>query len=215
MVELIGNLPKEKMQVFSGYTAKRIEPVLGITPEPFDPVEVVPSLRVTLLLADDHMVALEAQRTVGVPVVGVEQTARLGVRVHQGDEVLFRPGRDRENPDLPVALQDPQDDDLACRSPTALPRLDPAKHGLVVLDHSVERLSEVFLIRAARSHQTIEPLDRPNAGRPSEPLPVYRHAQNEQLQQATLRRPGQATRVPCGRPSVPTSTFFELVPAVG
>jgi len=215
MVETIANLPHEKMEMFSRHAAERIEPILGVAPEPFDPVEVIPSSRTTLLLADDHMVSLKAQRTIGMPVVGVVQTARLGVRSHQGDELLPFPSRNREDLDLPVALQDPQDEDLAGSAPTALAPPDPAKHGLVALDRSLEGVPQFFLARATRAHQTIESLDRSNAGRRPEPLPIHRHAQDEQLQQATLRRCRKSTAVPGGRPGVPTPAFPAFEPAIG
>ena len=54
MVESIANLPQEKMEMFSRDAADRIEPVFRIAPEPFDPIEVIPSFRVHLLLADAH-----------------------------------------------------------------------------------------------------------------------------------------------------------------
>src|SRR3989304_7875118 len=38
MVEPIANLPREKMKVFAGHSAERIEPILRIVPEALDPV---------------------------------------------------------------------------------------------------------------------------------------------------------------------------------
>ena len=214
MVEPIANLPHEKMEMFSGHAAERIEPILGVDPEPFEPIEVILSFRTTLLLADDHMVSLKAQRTIGMPVVGVVQTARLGVRSRQGDELLPFPGRNREDLDLTVALQDPQHEDFAGSTSAAIAPPDPAKHGLVALDRPFEGLRQFLLTRATRAHQAIEPLDRSNAGRRPEPLPIHRHAQDEQLQQATLRRCRKSTGVPGGRPCVPTPAIPAFKPAV-
>jgi hypothetical protein len=62
MVEPIANLSQEKMKMFAGHSAERIEPVFGIVPEALDPVEVVSSFGPTSLLADHHMIPLDAQR---------------------------------------------------------------------------------------------------------------------------------------------------------
>src|SRR4030067_2113189 len=88
MVETITNLPQEKMEMFAGHSVERIEPVLGITPEPFDPVDVIPSLRSSSFLSDHHMVSLDAQRTIRMPVVRVVQAARLGVGTNQTDDLI-------------------------------------------------------------------------------------------------------------------------------
>jgi hypothetical protein len=58
-------------------------------------------------------------------------------------------------------------------------------------------------------------LDRSNAGRGPESLPIHRHTQNKQFQQATLRRFRQATGVPSGRPRIPTTALLAFEPAVG
>lgn len=75
MIEPIAKLPQTKRQVFSGYSAELIEPILRITPEALDPVKVVPSFGSTFLLADHHIIPLDAQRTVRVPVISVVRTA--------------------------------------------------------------------------------------------------------------------------------------------
>jgi hypothetical protein len=61
MIETIANLPQETMKVFAGHAAERIEPILGITPESIDPVEMVSSSGPTLLLEDYHMIPLDVQ----------------------------------------------------------------------------------------------------------------------------------------------------------
>src|SRR3972149_5924805 len=109
MVETITNLPQEKMEMFSGHSTKRIEPILGIAPEPFDPVDVVSSLRSSSFLADHHMIPLNTQRTIRMPVVSVVQATRVGVGTNQSDD-LIPTCRNIKDPHLAVALQDPQHD---------------------------------------------------------------------------------------------------------
>lgn len=45
MVEAVANFPQIKMEVFVGYATVRIQPVLGIVPEAFDPVDMIPADR--------------------------------------------------------------------------------------------------------------------------------------------------------------------------
>jgi len=77
MIKAEANLPQKKMKVFSGYSAERIQPVFGIAPEAFDPVDVISTFRSASLLPNHHVVSLDAQRTVCLPVVGVVETAGL------------------------------------------------------------------------------------------------------------------------------------------
>ena len=214
MVETIANLPQEKMKVFAGHAAERIEPVLGIAPEPLDPVEMVPSFGPTFLLADHHMIPLDAQRTVRMPVIGIVQTARLGMGANQSGD-LIPPTRNRKHAHLAVALQDPQHDDFAGRSPTPLPPPDPANRGLVALDHAAEGFAKFFDIRAASAGQSIETLDRGSARRSPESLPVDRNSQDEHLQQPTLRGFRQMDRRPCGLPRIPPTAGLALEPSIG
>src|SRR4030065_965248 len=143
MVEQITILPQEKMEMFSGHSTERIEPVLGITPEPFDPVDVIPSLRSSSFLSDHHMVSLDAQRTIRMPVVRVVQAARLGVGTNQSDDFITT-RRNVKNLHLAVALPDPQHDNLASSSPTTLPPPSPANRGLVALDGSFKGFAQLF-----------------------------------------------------------------------
>ncbi len=215
MVETIANLPQEKMKMFTGYSAKRIEPVFGITPEPFDPVDVVSSLRSSSLFSNHHMIPLDAQRTIRTPVIGVVETARPGVRTNQADDPISFPGGNGKHLHLTIALQDPQHDDLAGSSPTPLAPPSPANRGLVALDGSLERLAQFLDMGATGSVQSIETFDRGSARRSPESLPVDRDSQNEQFQQATLGSFRQANRGPCDLPRIPSAAGLALESSVG
>src|SRR4030065_2232983 len=88
MIEPITNLPQEKVKMLSGHSTERIEPILRIAPEAFDPVDVVSSLRSSSFLSDHHMISLDTQRTIRMPVVRVVQAARLGVGTNQSDDFI-------------------------------------------------------------------------------------------------------------------------------
>lgn len=214
MVETITNLPQKKMKMFSGHSAERIEPVFGIAPEPFDPVDVVASLRSSSFFSNHHMVPLDAQRAIRMPIVRVVQAPRLGVGTNQSEDPI--PSiRDIKHSYLAVALQDPQHDDFACSSPTALAPPNPANRGLVALDGSLEGFAQLFDIRAAGTRQTIETFDRGSAGRCPESLPVHRDTQNEKFEQSSLGGLCQSDRRPGCRPRVASPAFFALEPPVG
>ena len=207
MVETITNLPQEKMKMFSGHSTERIEPILGIAPEPFDPIDVVSSLRSSSFLSDHHMVSLDTQRTIRMPVVSVVQATRLGVGTNQSDD-LIPTCRNVKDLHLAIALQDPQHDNLAGSSPTTLPPPSPANRGLVALDGSFKGFAQLFDIRAASPRQTIKTLDRRSAGRCPESLPIHRNTQNEKFQQPTLRCFRQSDRRPGRRPRIALPTGF-------
>gem|GEM_PF-3434925 len=215
MIETIANLPQEKMQVFAGHSTERIEPVFGITPEPFDPVDVVSSLRSSSFFSNHHMIPLDTQRTIRMPVIGVVQTARPGMRTNQADDPIPFPCGYGKHLHLTVALQDPQHDDLAGGSPPPLAPPGPANRGFVALDGSLEWFAQFLDMRAACSDQPIETLDRGSARRSPESLPVNRDSKNEQFQQPTLRCFRQADRRPCSLPRIPSTTGFALEPSVG
>ena len=77
MIEPEANLPQKKMKMFPGYSAERIQPVFRIAPEAFNPVDVISTFRSSSLLPNHHVVSLDTQRTVGLPVVGVERLPGL------------------------------------------------------------------------------------------------------------------------------------------
>jgi len=126
MIETEANLPEKKMKVFPGHSAERIEPVFGIAPEAFDPVDVNSTFRSASLLPDHDVVSLDAQRTVGLPVIGVVETSGPCVRTDQPDHSLAFSCGNHEHLHLAVALQDPQYDDFAGGTPTSFAVPSPA-----------------------------------------------------------------------------------------
>lgn len=214
MVETITNLPQEKMEMFSGHSAERIEPVFGIAPEAFDPVDVVPSLGSSSFLSDHHMISLDAQRTIRMPIVRVVQTARLGVRSNQAKD-LIPSTRNIEHSHLAVALQDPQHNHFARSSPTALSPPNPANRGLVALDRSTKGGAKFLDICAAGARQTIKTFDSGSAGRRPESLSVHRNSQDEKFQQSSLGGLRQPNRSPYRSPCISMPAMLALEPPVG
>ena len=215
MIETEANLPQKKMKMFSGHSAERIEPVFSIAPEAFDPVDVISTFRSASLLPDHHVVSLDAQRTVCLPVIGVVETTGFGMRTDQPDHSLPFSCGNREHLHLAVALQDPQYDDFAGGSPTSFAVPSPANRGLVALNGSFERLSQFLGMSTTSSHQAIEALDRRSTGQCPETLPVHRHTQNEEFQQTTLGSIRQAACRPRRRLREAVSAGPTLQTSVG
>jgi hypothetical protein len=215
MIETEANLPQKKMKMFSGYSAERIQPVFSITPEAFDPVDVISTFRSTSLFPNHHVVSLDAQRTVCLPVIGVVETAWLGVRTDQPDHSLPFSCGNREHLHLAVALQDPQYDDFASGTPTSFAVPSPANRGLVALDASFEGLPQFLGMGTTSSHQAIEALDRRSTGQSPETLSVHRHTQNEEFQQTTLGAIRQAACCPRGRLRIAVSAGSTLQASIG
>ena len=78
-----------EMEVFFRNTAIMIEPMFGIGPEALDAVDVISSLGSAFVFADDHMIPSDIQEGIGMPIICVIETARLGVSGHQRDQFLF------------------------------------------------------------------------------------------------------------------------------
>jgi hypothetical protein len=215
MIETEANLPQKKMKMFSGYSTERIPPVFSIAPEAFDPVDVISTFRSASLLPDHHVVSLDAQRTVCLPVISVVETAGLGVSSDQPDHSLPFSCGNREHLHLAVALQDPQYDDFAGGPPTSFAVPSPANCGLVALDGSFEGVPQFLGMSTTSSHQAIEALDRRSTGQSPKTLPVHRHAQNEEFQQTTLGAIRQAACCPRGRLRLAVSAGSTLQASVG
>jgi len=71
MIETVADLNEIQMKVFVRHAALGVEPVLGMAPEAFDAVDMVPPPGTALLLTHDDVIALHPQTGVGLPVVSV------------------------------------------------------------------------------------------------------------------------------------------------
>ena len=144
MVEAVANFAQVEMEVFAGHAAVWIQPVLGVAPEALDAVDVIAADRPSLLLADDHMVASQLQRGVGLPLVGVVQRAFAGVRIDLLHDRLAVIAGDGHGLDLAVALDDPEHDDLAQGTPAARAVACATKGGFVALQRACEGLTPLL-----------------------------------------------------------------------
>lgn len=128
------------MEVLPGHAPVRIQPILGVSSEAFDAIDVVSADWPTLLLADRHVFASQLQCRIRLPLVCVVQCSSSRVCVdlaHDRDPIMCR---DRHGLHPAIALDESEDDHLARRSPPALALSGASKGGFVTFDRTLERL---------------------------------------------------------------------------
>src|SRR5574340_312643 len=215
MIETVADLTEIQMKVFTRHAAIRVEPVLGVAPETLDAIDVVPPLGTPLLFAHDDMVALYPQAGVGLPVVGVIETARSGMGAYQRDDLLGIARGDREGLDPTVALHDAHDQHLAGSAPAALAFAESAKHRFVALDGTRKRFTQFLGIGTTGAQRPVKTFPCRRARVLAKALPIHRHAQGEHLNQSVLDRGGQLARLPRRAHTVALAAAAAFASAIG
>ena len=139
-----------EVEVSLGYSTVLVEPMFRVGPESLDAVEMVSAFWFSLFLSDHHMVAMDVQERVRVPIIGVVRAACLGVGNDQGNELLFVPARDGKGEHLSVPLVEAEHDVLARGSPASFALPMATVHALIHLDlpseHHVVKLGHCVII---------------------------------------------------------------------
>lgn len=211
MVKTIANLTQKKMEVFLRYSTVRIKPMFRITPEPFDPVNMVSTFRSSPVFTNDDVVTPNGQGRISLPVVRVVQTARTGVLLNQPDQFSLTSSLDRKCPDQSVALKQAENDHLAGRAPASFALAMPAKHGLVAFDRPLKRIPAILLKGTAGTNQTVKTLNGRSRCQTPEAHPVDRNTKGEQFHQSGFGSVGKTTAFPDRFDSKPgrTATTFQ------
>ncbi len=196
MVKTIANLTQKKMEVFLRYSTVRIKPMFRITPEPFDPVNMVSSFWTSSVFSNDDVVAPDGQGRIGLPVVRVVQTAGAGVLLNQPDQLSLASPLDRKRPDDSVALEQAENDHFAGSAPAPFPLAMPAKHGLVAFDRPLKRIPEILFKGTASTDQTVKTLNSRSRRQAPKAHPVDRNAKGEQFHQSGFRSVRETTAFP-------------------
>jgi hypothetical protein len=215
MIESQRDFTQVKVEELLRRAAVHVEPMLGVAPEAFDPVDVVAPSRPAALLPDDDVRAADAQAGVSLPVVRVVEAARQSVRDDQAFEFGAPATLYGEDSDDAVALKYAEYDDLARSAPSALARAVAAEHRLIAFDRAFERGGALFGNRDDLAHHAVEPLDGRRARQAVEAQPVSRHAQDEVINQPPLERVAQACRRPRRAHAVARLTAAALEAPVG
>jgi hypothetical protein len=214
MVETITNLPQKKMEVFLGDSTVRIEPMFRITPEAFNAVNMLTTLRPATIFSNDNMVTSNRQGGIGLPVIRIVQTSRPGVSSNQPEQLFLTASLDRKGPDQAVTLQQAKDDDFTGSTPTSFTLPVPTKHGLVTFDGPLKRFSAMFFKVATSTDQTIKPFNGWSRSHASKSHPVNGNSQGKKFDQSSLGPVGKATAIPYrfySKPGRATATFQATV----
>jgi len=214
MIKPERNFAKKKVKSFSGHTTVRIKPMFRITPEAFNAIDVGSAFWSPGLFSDHDMVASDGKGTIGVPVVGVIEATGLCVGADKPDNLAAASPLDREDPDHAISLEDAEDYDLACGSPTSFALSMPAKRGLVAFHGPIKRLLAFFLKGKNSPYQTEEPLHRGLGNLNSKAHPVNRNSKHKKLKKSSLGCVRESTGIPDGSPAVSPAATAAFKPPV-
>lgn len=203
------------MEELLRHPAVHVEPMFGITPEAFYPVDVVSPTRAAALFPDDDVRAAYTQARIGLSVVRVVEAARQSMRHDQAFEFGAPAPLDRKDPHDAVALKYAEHDDLARRAPSAFARAVAAEHRLIALNRAFERGGALFGDGDDLAHQAVEPLDGRRTRQSVKAQPIGWHAQDEVINQPPLERVAQACRRPRRTHAVARLTAAALEAPVG
>src|ERR1044072_5446335 len=117
MIKAKRKFSQVKMEKLLRHSAIHVEPMFGITPEAFDPVQVVTPFRSSPFFSHDDMLASDRQASVSLPVISVIETAGSRVFHHQVFNDTAASPLDREDAHHPVTLKDAEDNDFPGNSP--------------------------------------------------------------------------------------------------
>lgn len=185
------------MEKLFGYSTVVIEPMFRITPESFNAVNVVPSLGLSFVFTDYHVVAPKPQGSVCIPIIGIVETPWLSMTADQLSDnpiVSFRNGEDTDDP---ISLENPQDYDLSSSSPSSFSWPFTAECRLITLDFTTERFSAFFSNAQYLADRTEEALSCfPRSWTP-EPESICRDAEHEVFQEFLFSSFWKTTAGPC------------------
>ena len=210
MVETERNFSQVNMEELLGYSTVVIQPVFCIAPEALNSVDMIPAFRLSLVLSDHHVVTPQSQRGIGMPVVRVVETARFGIMAQQSsDNVCASLGHGKDLDD-PVALQDPEDKNLPCRTPAPLAGTLATEGGFIAFDRATQRLRAPLIGTQYFPNAPEKSLGSRPGNRTAKSQPVGRNSQNKILQKS----PPVPRRKPKGFPHIPRTISASALPAL-
>lgn len=171
------------MKKFSWNTPVWIQPMFGITPKTFNAINVRTPLGFSGFLAYYNVISSNCQRSVGMPVVGIIQTARFGMGSYQTDQFLSPTTLYREDAHLSVSLQNTEHDDFTGCTPATFARSVASKQGFIAFYRSSKSFPAFFVKRQRCPYQTKKSLYRRNGNLQPKSHPINWHTQNKQFQQ--------------------------------
>jgi len=215
MVETKRNFSQKKMKSFSWHSTVGIEPMFGITPKTFDTVYMSSAPRPSGFLSDHNMVPPDCKGSVSLPVVSVIKAAGFRMLPYKLDHLTALAPLDRKYPDHAVTLQNAQNNDLTCSTPTPFALPVPAKRRLVAF-HRPFKGNPAFLLEGEHSpYQTKESLCGRLGNLNPKTHPVDRNAQDKKFKQPPFCCLRKSTRIPYRRPLVSSAASPTFISPIG
>lgn len=149
-----------------------------------------------------------------MPVVRVIKAAWTSVLFHQRFNDLFRAARDRKHSYYTVALQDAEHDHFASGSPASFTRAIAAKHRLIALNRTLERVGALFSPAHHLANQVKESLSGRARCRAMKAKTISRHAEHKVVEQFALGAFTQPCALPDTAMSVRRATPSTLEPTI-
>ena len=214
MVETIANFTQKKMEVFSGYSAVRVEPMFCIAPKSLDTVNMISSLGSAQVFSDHDMITPNSQGSICMPVIGIIQTSRPSVLSDKADQLGPRTPLNRKSLDEAIALQNPKYDNLASCTPPAFAFPVAAKGGFVALNGTFKRHTTMLFKSTTSSDQAEKPFDRRCRGNAPKTHPINSNAKGKKLYKFSFCSVGKPTTFPNRFNAKTITTLTAFQPAI-
>jgi hypothetical protein len=196
MIEPERHFSEVEMEVSPRNAPVGVEPMLSITPESLDPIDVIASFRATFLFSDDDVLTTHGEGRISLPFVGVVEASGCRVRNHFSEDIRMVTLADRRNLDGAIALENAKYNDLPGCTPATFAGAVSTEGGLIEFQLALERLTQIFCVGTRCSGEAIEALRGWSTDLDSEPQSIHRNAKDEALKQPGFGSFRQAAEIP-------------------
>lgn len=214
MVKTIANFTQVNMKEFTRHSTVRIQPMFRITPKSFNAIQMISSFGFSSFFANYNMIPSNCQGRICMPIIRVVQTAWLRMCLNKTDDFTCASSLNGKYLNLTIPLQNPQHHNLACSTPTTLPRKTTAKHCLITLNNTLKRLLTVLLKSTAGPYNSIKLFTCRWRSNISKAHAIDRNTVCKQLDKFAFRTIRETAGLPCCLPRVSLFTFSALISAI-
>jgi len=187
-----------------------VEPMFGVTPEPFDAVDLGSPLRNSFLFGHRDMRPSQPKTGVSPVFIGGVQAANGGVGVDNVQQFGSTPRRDGVRSNMHIPLVNAEYEGFSLGSPAPRTRPESTERGFVELELPVQAfgLGQQVLVDA-RAAESVEALNRLLIDLDMEAEPVRGNPEAEVLEQSGFGLPGESAGLP------PRAAWFEPITTCG
>ena len=210
MVESIADFSQIQMKEFFRDSPVGIEPMLCITPESFDPVNMVSALGTSPFLANHYVLSPNSQRCISLPLIRIVQTPWIRMLLYQRNYRLASPSLHGKDLDSAIAFENAKNNDLASCAPATLAFAAATKCRFITLKLSMKALSQSLFKSTTCPDLPVKSLGGWYAYWQPESLSIYGNSQHKQLKQSVLRSLRQTVCIPytCSRRAMSACLAF-------